>query len=116
MERLFASWRHAYVTRSSDADDCVFCHAQRSAEAGALIVHDGRTAFVILNLFPYNSGHLMVVPRRHVARLADLTRDELMEMAEAAADAGFADQSHMSRHFKRAYGMTPAHWVKLLAA
>ena len=82
MERLFASWRHAYVTRSSAADDCVFCHAQRSAEAGALIVHDGRTAFVILNLFPYNSGHLMVVPRRHVARLADLSRDELVEMAE----------------------------------
>ena len=39
-----------------------------------------------------------------------------MALAEAAADAGFADQSHMSRHFKRAYGMTPAHWVKLLAA
>jgi ATP adenylyltransferase len=82
VERLFASWRHAYVTRGRDADDCVFCLAQRSAEAGALIVHDGRAAFVILNLFPYNAGHLMVVPRRHVARLADLTRDELVEMAE----------------------------------
>jgi ATP adenylyltransferase len=82
VERLYASWRHAYVTRSDDAGECVFCVAQRSDEAAALIVHDGRTAFVILNLFPYNSGHLMVVPRRHVAQLADLTHDELVEMAE----------------------------------
>jgi ATP adenylyltransferase len=82
VERLYASWRHAYVTRSSEDDPCVFCMAQESAEAGALIVHEGRTAYVILNLFPYNSGHLMVVPRRHVARLADLTQDELVEMAE----------------------------------
>jgi ATP adenylyltransferase len=82
VERLYASWRHAYVTRSSEADACVFCVAQESAEAGALIVHDGRAAYVILNLFPYNAGHLMVVPRRHVARLADITQDELVEMAE----------------------------------
>jgi ATP adenylyltransferase len=82
VERLYASWRHAYVTRSTEADGCVFCVAQESPEAGALIVHEGRAAYVILNLFPYNSGHLMVVPRRHVARLADLTREELVEMAE----------------------------------
>ena len=81
MERLYASWRHAYVTRSSDTDDCVFCVAQQSPEAGALIVHQGPTVFVILNLFPYNSGHLMVVPRRHLARLADLRHEELIEMA-----------------------------------
>jgi ATP adenylyltransferase len=90
VERLFASWRHAYVTRSGESDACVFCVAQQSAEAGALIVHEGRTAFVILNLFPYNSGHLMVVPRRHVARLADLTRDELIEMAEQTRAAELA--------------------------
>ncbi|HVG86837.1 MAG TPA: HIT domain-containing protein [Vicinamibacterales bacterium] len=82
MERLYASWRLAYVTRSSDADACVFCVAQETGEAGALIVHHGLSAFVILNLFPYNPGHLMVVPRRHVARLADLTHPELVEMAE----------------------------------
>lgn len=87
MERLYASWRHAYVTQSGEAGDCPFCEAQRSAEAGALIVHAGATAFVILNLFPYNSGHLLVVPRRHVAFLTDLTHDELVEMAELAQAA-----------------------------
>ena len=83
MERLYASWRHAYVTRKGDhTGACVFCEAQRSAEGGSLIVHDGATAFVILNLFPYNSGHLLVVPRRHVASLAALTRHEITETAE----------------------------------
>jgi ATP adenylyltransferase len=82
VERLYASWRYAYVTRASDAEACVFCVAQQSDDGRALIVHEGRTAFVILNLFPYNSGHLMVLPRRHIARLADLTHDEIVEMAE----------------------------------
>lgn len=82
MERLFAAWRHHYVTRNGTADEgCVFCIAQTSDEAAALVVHDGVDAFVILNLYPYNSGHLMVVPRRHVARLADLTDTEVVEMA-----------------------------------
>lgn len=82
MERLYASWRHAYVTRDTHADDCVFCRAQATPDADALIVHQGVAAFVILNLFPYNSGHLMVVPRRHLASMAALTHDELVEMAE----------------------------------
>jgi ATP adenylyltransferase len=82
VERLYASWRHAYVTRDTRAGDCVFCRAQATPDADALIVHQGVTAFVILNLFPYNSGHLMVVPRRHLASMAALTHDELVEMAE----------------------------------
>ena len=81
MERLYASWRHAYVTRADRSGECVFCEAQRSPEAKGLVVHDGTTAYIILNLFPYNSGHLLIVPRRHVASLAELASDELMEMA-----------------------------------
>lgn len=81
MERLYASWRHAYVTRGAEHHGCVFCDAQASAEAAPLIVHQGETAFVILNLFPYNSGHLLVVPRRHLASTTALTRAELIELA-----------------------------------
>ena len=81
MERLYASWRHAYVTRSGDDQGCVFCNAQVDPEAAPLIVHQGGTVFVILNLFPYNSGHLLVVPRRHLASTTALTREELIEMA-----------------------------------
>jgi ATP adenylyltransferase len=82
VDRLFSPWRHAYVTRSEEADTCVFCDAAQSDQGRALTVFDGDACYVILNLYPYNSGHLMVVPRRHVATLAYLTPAELIELAE----------------------------------
>jgi ATP adenylyltransferase len=82
MERLWSPWRNAYVTRSSDADGCVFCIAQEDDGGRALILAEGPTCFVILNLYPYNSGHLMIVPRRHVGTLAALQAPELTELAE----------------------------------
>ena len=69
------------MTRSADSKDCVFCVAQSIDEGRQLIVHEGERVYVILNKFPYNSGHLMVVPQRHAATLASLTREELTEMA-----------------------------------
>jgi ATP adenylyltransferase len=81
MDRLWSPWRHAYVTRSSADEDCVFCAAQDQEDGRALIVDQGPTCFVILNLYPYNSGHLMIVPRRHVGSLAALHEAELTEMA-----------------------------------
>lgn len=60
---------------------CVFCNAQKAQGSESLIVHEGPLAFVILNLYPYNNGHVMVVPRRHVSTLASLTVEELHEMA-----------------------------------
>lgn len=81
MERLWSPWRHAYVTRDDRAaSDCVFC-AVDGPEAHALTVHTGSTCYVILNLYPYNGGHVMVVPKRHVATLAGLAADELAELA-----------------------------------
>jgi ATP adenylyltransferase len=82
VDRLFSPWRHPYVTRSEEADTCVFCNAAQSDQGRALTVFDGHACYVILNLYPYNSGHLMVVPRRHVATLAHLTAGELTELAE----------------------------------
>jgi ATP adenylyltransferase len=69
------------VTRSEEPAGCVFCIADRIGEGRELVVHDGKLAYVILNKFPYNAGHLMVVPHRHVAQIALLERDELTEMA-----------------------------------
>jgi ATP adenylyltransferase len=69
------------VTRSAEPKDCVFCVAQSVDEGRQLIVHAGELAYVILNKFPYNAGHLMVVPQRHAATLALLTPEELTEMA-----------------------------------
>jgi ATP adenylyltransferase len=81
MERMWSPWRHSYVTRSEDSTACVFCIARTIGDGQELIVHEGQLAYVILNKFPYNGGHLMVVPHRHVAQLALLERDELNEMA-----------------------------------
>ena len=78
MERLWSPWRLAYVTGTSGAQSCIFCDAYLR-EREPLIVAQGECAFVIVNLYPYNSGHLMVVPKRHVGNLAALTRQELAE-------------------------------------
>lgn len=77
---MYAPWRHAYVTSAPEPGTCVFCAAPSTDEGRALIVHEGETAYVILNLFPYTSGHLMVVPRRHVSALGALSSDELQEI------------------------------------
>ena len=81
MERLWTPWRLAYVTESSGPSTaCVFCDALARGDAEPLIVHRGQRCFVILNKFPYNNGHLMVVPHRHVGRLAALEREEGEEL------------------------------------
>ena len=82
MEHLWSPWRLAYITGASQPTGCVFCQAFESADADPLILRRGRTCFVILNLFPYNSGHLMIVPNRHVGSLAALTSEELCELGE----------------------------------
>ncbi|MCM3881795.1 MAG: HIT domain-containing protein [Vicinamibacterales bacterium] len=80
MDRLWAPWRLAYVTAApAPSTDCIFCDALTSADA-ELTVFRARHAFVILNLYPYNNGHLMVVPNRHLNTLALLTPDEQQEL------------------------------------
>ena len=64
---------------SNPTPECVFCDALARIETEPLVVHRGHHAFVILNKYPYNNGHLMVVPKRHVGRLAHLSTGELSE-------------------------------------
>ena len=87
MERLWTPWRLAYVSGSSDAGECIFCTALDTDAAAPLIVFRGDTCFVILNLFPYNNAHLMIVPKRHIASLAALSTEERGEMMALAAVA-----------------------------
>jgi ATP adenylyltransferase len=82
LEHLWSPWRLAYITGGASPGGCVFCHALSDPEAEPLIVYRGPTCFVILNLFPYNNGHLMVIPNRHVATLASATSEELAELIE----------------------------------
>jgi len=95
MDRLWSPWRLPYILNGGEARGCVFCEAfadsdppePTAADAGtfhqsSLIVFRGTTCYVILNLYPYNNGHLMVVPNRHIASLAAATGDELSELIE----------------------------------
>jgi ATP adenylyltransferase len=81
VDRLWSPWRLAYVTGSKADEGCVFCRAPQLPDPDSLIVFSGTTCFVVLNLFPYNNGHLMVVPYRHVGTLSSLTAEELHEVA-----------------------------------
>ena len=88
--RIWAPWRLAYVTDASKdiEEECIFCAKPEAEDDEAnLIVHRGKGCFVMLNLFPYTNGHLMVAPYEHVARLQDLppeTLAEIMTMAQRA--------------------------------
>jgi len=68
------------VTGAGQPQGCIFCAAIDPAGDGGLVVHRGARAFVILNLYPYNNGHLMVVPNRHIATLSEATVEELTEL------------------------------------
>lgn len=100
VQHLFSPWRKPYIQRDKTVNDaCVFCQAlQADDSAENLILHRGQGAFVILNRYPYTSGHLMVLPLAHVARLAELTpevRAEMMELqtrAIAALEAEYNPQ------------------------
>lgn len=91
MQRLFSPWRKPYIGRDKDAEKakgCVFCYAlTRPDSPENLIVFRGDLAFVILNRYPYTSGHLMVLPFKHAARLDSIdaaTRSEMMELQNTA--------------------------------
>ena len=86
MKRLWAPWRMKYI--QSHSHSCVFCDVQEHPEqAKDLMVFRTPHAFVILNLYPYTSGHLLVVANRHVASLEDLEAEERSEMMELATKA-----------------------------
>jgi ATP adenylyltransferase len=83
MDHLWSPWRLPYVTGAREDVGCVFC-AALSGEEASLVVFRGTVCFIILNKFPYNNGHLLIVPNRHIASLTDATSDELDEMMALA--------------------------------
>lgn len=81
MERLWAPWRLQYVTSTDNKRDvCVFCDQDDVDDESRKILERGKTCIVIMNIFPYNNGHLMIAPRRHIAKLADLNNEEKLEI------------------------------------
>ena len=84
---LWAPWRLEYITQADEQPGCIFCAALAADEHASLVVHRGAYAFVLLNRFPYSSGHVMVAPVRHVGEFAELTEAEALAVHTLAAEA-----------------------------
>ena len=85
MDYLWTPWRYRYIADASKDDRCIFCDALALADdSKSLIVHRGRKNFIILNRFPYTTGHVMIVPFAHHGELTDCDADTLAEMMQLA--------------------------------
>ncbi|AGL03361.1 HIT family protein [Desulfoscipio gibsoniae] len=82
MDRLWAPWRGVYVGKER-GDGCIFCeklNAGTDKDGDNYVLYRGDKVFVILNIYPYNNGHLLVAPKRHVGDIEELTLDEMQEL------------------------------------
>ncbi len=121
MHRIFAPWRQDYVTSGVKEPGCVLCRALEHGEGeGGLLVHAAPLNFVVMNLFPYNAGHLMVAPRRHVGSLGQATPEELSEMMVLArrleavlAEAYHPDGVNLGMNLGRSAGAGVADHIHL---
>lgn len=83
-KQLWAPWRLEYIAEADEQSGCVFCDAAAGDDEERLVVLRGEYAFVLLNKFPYSSGHLMVASYRHVGDFAGLTNEEVLEIHRLA--------------------------------
>ncbi|HEX8948666.1 MAG TPA: HIT domain-containing protein, partial [Dissulfurispiraceae bacterium] len=84
---LWAPWRLEYIVRRK-GPDCIFCDMQKEdRDSDNLILYRSALGFVVMNLYPYNNGHLMVLPYRHVFSLTDLNPDELLDLMQMTQQA-----------------------------
>jgi len=102
-QRLWAPHRLAYILGENkpggdDEDSCPFCDIPAMSDEDGLVVRRGFAAYAVLNLYPYNPGHLMVVPYRHVADLTEVTADESAEISLLTADAMRAVRAASGAH------------------
>jgi ATP adenylyltransferase len=81
MDRLWTPWRFEYLRTVDQVSGCVFCHIlKENQDAHNLVLSRGRNSYVILNLFPYTSGHMLIVVNRHISFLSEANSEELHEI------------------------------------
>jgi ATP adenylyltransferase len=98
MDYLWTPWRYSYITnaaKSSERGACIFCELPKLPDRDANIVYRGQHCFIILNSFPYTSGHVMIVPFAHL--------DELSKLPEATAHEMMGLSQEMERVLRQAY-------------
>ena len=85
MKRVWAPWRLEYIKSADEESGCVFCAALDGEDEERLVVHRGEAAIVVLNKYPYSSGHFMVAPNRHLGDFGELDEAEVLELHSLAA-------------------------------
>ena len=97
MDYIWSPWRYRYVTQAGREQGCVFCaKMQENDDERNLVLHRGVNSFVLLNLFPYTSGHLMIVPYAHIGQLSDADDATWLEMTSLTRTAERALQQAYS--------------------
>jgi ATP adenylyltransferase len=97
MDHLWSPWRYTYVSNVTPSDACIFCEkAAQDRDAENYILHRGAKNFVLLNLYPYTTGHMLIAPYEHAATLEDSAADTLAEMMALARLA--------EKHLRAIYG------------
>jgi ATP adenylyltransferase len=87
MENIWAPWRITYIKNNSEEKGCFLCNAfQDNQDEKYFVIYRGKECFCILNKYPYNNGHLMIVPGKHKADISDLTDVEMLEIMRLARD------------------------------
>jgi ATP adenylyltransferase len=87
MDYLWSPWRYRYVSQTGAGESCLFCAKAAfdpAHDREQLVLHRGRRNFILLNLYPYTTGHVMIAPYAHVANLDQMTPEALVEMMELA--------------------------------
>jgi ATP adenylyltransferase len=85
-ERIWAPWRLAYIEQATPTGKCLFLDVPASEhDRENLLLYRGKTAFVMLNRFPYTNGHLMIAPYKHTADMSELSDEELLEINQLLA-------------------------------
>src|SRR5580765_6021424 len=99
MNRLWAPWRMEFIMGAKETKNCIFCAFPKEKKDGEhLILKRGKNAFVIINKYPYNSGHLMIVPYEHTNELSKLNDATLLEMQQFIRDTLSILQTVMKPH------------------
>ena len=97
MDHLWSPWRYRYVQKELPDTGCVFCRiAAEDRDEENLLIYRGKVSFVMMNLYPYTTGHMMVVPYQHVDSLEGVPNDTLEEIIRLARDS----QRHLREVYK----------------
>ncbi|MBU2506007.1 MAG: HIT domain-containing protein [Bacteroidetes bacterium] len=103
MEKLWSPWRSQYIEsfkNKTGEEKCIFCEALKNnmEDDSSLVVKKSKNCFVVLNLYPYNNGHLMIVPNRHISSLNEITDEENVEIMKLIKESSNALTNLMKPH------------------